>query len=94
MFSSAFINILIVILELRPVDFDMMNALDVPAQTKIDLLNLPVLKENSAPDAGENAVGEGVPWKPEPCDNTCYGGEGEEEKIGLDESEVKGDLRL
>jgi hypothetical protein len=92
MFSSTFINILIVILELRPVDFHMMNTLDVPAQTKINLLNLPVLEKNSAPDARENAVGEGISWKPEPRDNACYGGESEEEKISLDEGEVKSDL--
>jgi hypothetical protein len=94
MFSPAFINILIVILELWSIDFHMLNTLDIPAQTQIDLLNLPVLEENSAPDAGEDAVGEGISWKPEPCDNTCYGGESEEEKIGLDESKVKSDLEL
>lgn len=94
MFPPAFINVLIVILELGSVDLDMLNTLDVPAQTQIDLLNLPVLEENSAPDTGENAVREGVAWKPEPCDDACYGGEGEEEKIGLDESKVKSNLSL
>lgn len=46
-----------VVPELRPVDLDALDALDVPPQGEVDLLDLPVLEEDGAPDAGQDAVG-------------------------------------
>lgn len=92
MLASTLIGVFSLILELRPVDFDVVNALDIPSETKVSLLYLPVLQEDSAPDACENSIGERVTREPQPGDDSGDGGECEEDDVGLDKCEVKCNL--
>ncbi|TKW53535.1 hypothetical protein CTA1_4324 [Colletotrichum tanaceti] len=72
-----------VVLELRAVDLDLADALDVP-----------VLEEDGAPHAGRDGVEEGVLGEVHPGEDAGDGGEREEEQVGLDEGEVEGDLGI
>lgn len=92
MFASTLISVFSLILELRPVDFDVVDALDVPSETQISLLYFPVLQEDGAPDACKNPIGERVPREPQPGDDSGDGGECEEDDVGLDKCEVKCNL--
>lgn len=63
-FASTLISVFSLILELRPVDFDVVNALDVPSETQVSFLYFPVLQEDSAPDTCENSVGKRISREP------------------------------
>jgi hypothetical protein len=91
-FASTLISVFSLILELRPVDFDVVNTLDVPSETQVSLLYFPVLQKDSAPDACENPIGERISWEPQPGDDASYSGKCEEDDVGLDECEVKCNL--
>jgi hypothetical protein len=91
-FASTLISVFFLILELRPVDFDMVNSLDVPSETQVNLLYFPVLQEDSTPDACEDTIGEGVLREPQPGDDSGDGGECEEDDVGLDKCEVECNL--
>lgn len=80
--------------ELRARDLDGADAAHVPADAEVDLLDLPVLEEDGAPGAGEDGVCEGVLGEELPGEEAGYGGEGEEDDVGLDEGKVEGDLGL
>lgn len=57
MFASTAVNKDTVVLELRAVDLDTLDTLDVPTEGEVDFLDLPVLKEDSTPDARQDTVG-------------------------------------
>ena len=48
------------VLELRTVAFDHVDASGVPPDAEVNLLCLPVLKEDGAPDTGHDGVDHGV----------------------------------
>ena len=80
--------------ELWPRGLDRADASHVPPDAQVHLLDLPILDEDGAPDAGEDGVGEGVLRQELPREEPRDGGEGEEDDVGLDEREVKSDLGL
>jgi hypothetical protein len=77
------------ILELRSIALDHVDAASIPTDTEVDLLSLPVLQEDGAPDTGHDSVGHGVVGKPLPSNHTSDGGKGEKHEVILDEGEVK-----
>ena len=78
--------------ELRTRNLDDPDPSHIPSDAQVYLLYLPVFEENSAPHTRENGVGEGVLREELPRNEACYRGEDQEDDIGLDEGEVKGDL--
>lgn len=79
--------------ELRAIHLDRADVTHTPADAQVDLLDLPVLEEDGAPDAGDDAIEEGVFASEEPGDDAGAGWENEEDEICLDKGKVKGYLQ-
>lgn len=83
-----------VVLERRSVYLDVIHAANIPADTEVRFLQLPVLEEHGAPDASEDGVGQRVFREEEPGQHAGDGWECQEDKVHLDKGEVEGDLQI
>lgn len=78
--------------ELGPIHLDGTDALDVPSDAEVDLLDLPILEKDGTPHSGEDGVRGGIRGEELPCDEPGNGRECEENNVGLDERKVKRNL--
>jgi hypothetical protein len=83
------VNYRLRILELRSIALYHIDAASVPTDAKVNLLHLPVLQEDCAPNTGHDSVGHGVIRKPLPSNHTSDGRKGEKHEVILDEGEIK-----